>query len=189
MLGQELVREMITRRERGDGVKQIARELGVDRKTVKRWLGLGGWQPRRQQRRRRQLDRFAEFIERRANAQDDGGVIAIDSGGNAYVTGEPDSTNFPTTAGAFQTTNGGFFDVFVTKLDPTGAILVYSTFIGGDRNDSGESIAIDSLGDAYVATHTDSDNYPTTSGAFQTALKGAFDIGVTKLGPTAIEKR
>ena len=66
MLGQELVREMIARRERGDGIKRIARELGVDRKTVKRWLKLGGWQPRRPQRRRRQLDRFAEFIERRA---------------------------------------------------------------------------------------------------------------------------
>jgi len=51
MLGQELVREMIARRERGDGIKQIARELGVDRKTVKRWLRLGEWQPRRPQRR------------------------------------------------------------------------------------------------------------------------------------------
>ena len=47
MVGQELVREMIARRERGDGIKQIAREVGVDRKTVKRWLRLGGWQARR----------------------------------------------------------------------------------------------------------------------------------------------
>ena len=66
MLGQELVREMIARRERGDGIKRIARELGVDRKTVKRWLKVGGWQPRQPQRRNRQLDCFAEFIERRA---------------------------------------------------------------------------------------------------------------------------
>jgi hypothetical protein len=66
MLGQELVREMVARRERGDGIKRIARDLGVDRKTVKRWLRLGGWQPRRAQRRERHLDRFAEFIERRA---------------------------------------------------------------------------------------------------------------------------
>jgi transposase len=66
MLGQELVREMIARRERGDGIKRIARELGVDRKTVKRWLRLGSWQPRRPQRRVRQIDRFAEFVEGRA---------------------------------------------------------------------------------------------------------------------------
>jgi hypothetical protein len=66
MLGTELVREMVARRERCEGIKRIARELGVDRKTVKRWLKLGAWQPRQPQRRERQLDRFAEFIERRA---------------------------------------------------------------------------------------------------------------------------
>jgi transposase len=66
MLGADLVQEMVARRERGAGIKQIARELGVDRKTVKRWLKLGRWQPREPQRRARQLDRFAEFMERRA---------------------------------------------------------------------------------------------------------------------------
>jgi transposase len=66
MLGADLVQEMVARRERGEGIKQIARELGVDRKTVKRWLKLGQWQPREPQRRARQLDRFAEFMERRA---------------------------------------------------------------------------------------------------------------------------
>ena len=66
MLGVEMVREMVARRERGQGVKRIARELGVDRKTVKRWLRLGAWRPRRTQRRVRQLDRFAEFLKQRA---------------------------------------------------------------------------------------------------------------------------
>ncbi len=66
MLGANLVQEMVARRERGEGLKRIARELGVDRKTVKRWLRLGAWQPREPQRRERQLDRFAKFIERRA---------------------------------------------------------------------------------------------------------------------------
>jgi transposase len=66
MLEAELVREMVARKERGEGVKRIARELGMDRKTVKRWLRLGGWQPRQAQRRARQLDRFAEFLEQRA---------------------------------------------------------------------------------------------------------------------------
>ncbi len=66
MLGTDLVSEMVARRDRGEGIKQIARDLGVDRKTVKRWLRLGAWQPRQTQRRARQLDRFASFIERRA---------------------------------------------------------------------------------------------------------------------------
>ena len=66
MLGADLVSEMVARKDRGEGIKAIARELGVDRKTVKRWLRLGAWQPRQTQRRARQLDRFAAFIERRA---------------------------------------------------------------------------------------------------------------------------
>jgi transposase len=66
MVGAEMVREMVARRERGQGVKRIARELGVDRKTVKRWLKLGVWQPRQTQRRARELDRFAEFLNQRA---------------------------------------------------------------------------------------------------------------------------
>src|SRR6516164_1966599 len=66
MLGADLVREMVARQERGEGIKRIARELGVDRKTVKRWLKLGGWQPGQRRRRARQLDCFAEFIKQRA---------------------------------------------------------------------------------------------------------------------------
>jgi Homeodomain-like domain len=75
MLGAELVREMVVRRARGEGVKRIARELGVDRKTVKRWLRLGTWQPRQRPRRERQLDRFAELIERRAPEVGFNGVV------------------------------------------------------------------------------------------------------------------
>jgi len=75
MLRADLVQEMVARKERGEGVKRIARELSVDRKTVKRWLGLGGWQPRRPQQRARQLDRFAAFIERRAPEVGFNGVV------------------------------------------------------------------------------------------------------------------
>ena len=57
--------------------------------------------------------------------------IAVDTAGNAYVTGYTDSTNFPTTPGAFQTTYGGGDDAFVTKLNPAGTALVYSTYLGG----------------------------------------------------------
>jgi hypothetical protein len=59
VLGVDMVREVVARRERGLAAKRIARELGVDRKTVKRWLKLGVWQPRQTQRRVRELDRRA----------------------------------------------------------------------------------------------------------------------------------
>jgi transposase len=75
MLRADLVREMVARKERGEGAKRIARELGVDRKTVKRWLKLGSWQPRRSHSRPRPIDRFAEFIERRAPEVEWNGVV------------------------------------------------------------------------------------------------------------------
>ena len=75
MLRAELVQEIVARKERGEGIKGIARELGVDRKTVKRWLRLGVWQPRRPQQRPRQLDCFAAFIERRAPEVGFNGVV------------------------------------------------------------------------------------------------------------------
>ncbi len=75
MLGADLVREIVARKERGEGAKRIARELGVDRKTVKRWLRLGSWQPRRSQHRPRAIDRFAEFIEQRGPEVGWNGVV------------------------------------------------------------------------------------------------------------------
>lgn len=65
MLGADLVQEMVARAQRGEGAKRIARELGVDRKTVKRWLRLGVWQPRRHQPRPQPIDGFVKFIEQR----------------------------------------------------------------------------------------------------------------------------
>ena len=65
MLRGDLVREIVARKERGEGIKRIARELGVDRKTVRRWLRLGGWQPRRPRPRRRPIDQLTGFIARR----------------------------------------------------------------------------------------------------------------------------
>ena len=76
--------------------------------------------------------------------------IAVDGAGSAYVTGHTRSTNFPTTAGAAQTTNAGEFDAFVTKLDATGSGLVYSTYLGGSDVDLGLGIAVDGAGSAYV---------------------------------------
>jgi len=127
------------------------------------------------------------------NGQDVGFGIAVDSSGNAYVTGQTFSNNFPITPGAFQTSpgplgNGG--SVFVTKLNPMGSALIYSTYLGGFGFQEGLGIAVDAAGNAYVAGRTNSLNFPTTPGAFQPNFGGCPELTcfenafVTKLNPT-----
>jgi len=109
----------------------------------------------------------------------------VDASGNAYVTGSTSwYSSFPTTPGAFQTTNGGQSTAFVTKLNATGSALVYSTYLGGSVVDSGNGIAVDASGNAYVTGSTLSSNFPTTPGAFQTTIGGAENVFVTKLNVT-----
>jgi Bacterial Ig-like domain (group 1)/Beta-propeller repeat len=112
--------------------------------------------------------------------------IAVDAAGNAYVTGDTASANFPTTAGAFRATLAGPTDAFVTKLNSTGSALVYSTYLGGTRDDRSFAIALDTQTDpnAYVAGRTTSMNFPTTTGAFQSALAGLTDAVIAKLNAT-----
>jgi Beta-propeller repeat len=113
---------------------------------------------------------------------DVGHGIAVDGAGSAYVTGETSSVDFPTTAGAFDTTyNGGSEDAFVTKLSASGAALVYSTYLGGNGLDGGSAVAVDASGDAYVSGLTISADFPTTAGAFNTTFNGSGDAFVTKL--------
>jgi hypothetical protein len=116
---------------------------------------------------------------------DQGYGIAVDGSGNAYVTGRTLSTNYDVTTGAFQTTyGGGTYDVFVTKLNPTGSSLVYSTYLGGSSGDGGLGIAVDASGNAYVTGITYSTDYDVTTGAFQTTRDDGYDVFVTKLNPT-----
>ncbi len=116
--------------------------------------------------------------------------IVVDASGNLYVTGDTYSTDFPVTAGVFQPTLGGNEDAFVTKINPAGSALVYSTYLGGSGNDAGSGIAVDSSGNAYVTGGTGSSNFPTTPGAFETSC-GSNNCGtdasfafVTKLNPS-----
>ncbi len=116
--------------------------------------------------------------------------IAVNSAGNAYVTGVTFSTDFPVTPGAFQTTCGApspyCGDVFVSKLNPTGSALVYSTYLGGSNKDGGVGIAVDSSDNAYITGYTNSTGFPVTPGAFQTVCGGGNpgDAFVTEVNPT-----
>ncbi len=128
---------------------------------------------------------------------DNGGSgIAVDSLGNAYVTGRTNSTDFPITPGAFQTNLGGAYDAFVTKINAAGSALVYSSYLGGSSDDNdydyldyggGGGIAVDSTGNAYVVGQTYSTDFPTTPGAFQTVCDNSCYGGyafVAKINPT-----
>jgi PKD repeat protein/methionine-rich copper-binding protein CopC len=117
-----------------------------------------------------------------ASTAERGTGIATDNEGNAYITGYV-TTGFPTTTGAYQTTNSGGVDAFVTKLDPLGA-LVYSTYLGGTSSDYGYAIALDSQNNAYITGNTGSANFPTTPGAYQTTKASTgtgADAFITKL--------
>ena len=111
--------------------------------------------------------------------------IAVDADGNAYVLGNTVSADFPTTPGAFQSTSAssnGTEDGFVTKLNATGSSILYSTYLGGSSGDYCRALAINSLGEVYVAGGTQSIDFPTTSGAYQTVLgSGDSDAFVAKL--------
>jgi hypothetical protein len=108
--------------------------------------------------------------------------ITVDSGGNAYVVGSTVSTNFPI-VNAYKPTSNGSLDVFISKFNPSGTALIYSTYLGGDFNDEGRAIAVDANGSAYVTGESRSSNFPTTPGALQTSGESS-DVFVTKLNPS-----
>jgi hypothetical protein len=115
------------------------------------------------------------------SGDDYGYGIAVDGSGNAYVTGYTFSADYDVTPGAFQPTNEGGADVFVTKLNDTGTDLVYSTYIGGSSFEEGRSIAVDGSGNAYVTGFTSSTDYDVTPGAFQPTIGGWQNVFVTKV--------
>jgi hypothetical protein len=114
-------------------------------------------------------------------------AIALDSSNNAYVTGTTFSTNFPI-AGAIQSSLNGTANAFIAEINPSGSALVYSTYLGGSGTDNANAIAMDSTGAAYVAGNTSSVDFPTTTGAFETALEGTNNAFVAKvaLGGTSL---
>jgi hypothetical protein len=124
------------------------------------------------------------------SATDSAAGIAVDSSGNAYVTGQTDSSDFPTTAGAFQRikpSTGFNTAAFVTKLSAGGSALLYSTYLGGSLTDWGQAIAVDSSGRASVTGEVNSKNFPVTGGSLPIGANGdAFVTTFTADGSSLV---
>ena len=128
---------------------------------------------------------FSTFLG--GSVSDGANAIATDAAGNVYVAGVTQSTDFPVTSGAAQSTSNataGRGVAFVSKLDPSGTELIYSTYSGGTGGDTAYGVTVDSSGDAYVVGQTGSKNFPVTPGAFQTNFPGITAAFIAKLNPT-----
>jgi hypothetical protein len=112
------------------------------------------------------------------SGDDHGLKIALDASGNIYVTGDTNSTNFPT-ANPYQASSGGSIDAFLLKLNSSGNALIYSTYLGGSGDDHSYGIAVDSSGSAYITGYTSSTNFPLV-GALQATFGGSDDVFITK---------
>jgi hypothetical protein len=119
------------------------------------------------------------------SSYDFGAAIAVDSSGDAYVTGYTYSTNFPTKNPLQPQSGGGTVDAFVTEINAGGSALVYSTYLGGSAEDQGSAIAVDSSGNAYVTGNTDSTDFPTMN-PLQRANGGDTDAFVAKIQPSGL---
>ncbi|MBS1872410.1 MAG: SBBP repeat-containing protein [Acidobacteria bacterium] len=149
----------------------------------------------------------AGFVLLNSLAGSSANSVAVDRDANVWVTGATMSGDVPVTAGAVQSKPGGDADVYLMKLSPDGAKVLYATYLGGNGADRPASVQVDGAGNAYVLGSTASTNFPVTSGAYQTHLRsqtcsyslgcapscigpgigvqGPADLFVTKLNPAA----
>ncbi|MEJ2617384.1 MAG: SBBP repeat-containing protein, partial [Ignavibacteriaceae bacterium] len=119
------------------------------------------------------------------NADDEGNGIAVDDDGNTYVTGMTGSSDFPT-VNPYKATHSST-DAFVTKINPSGSAIIYSTYLGGvysinfSNFDQGIAIAVDTLGNAYIAGETAAINFPMVNAIQPDFGGGSGDIFISKL--------
>lgn len=121
---------------------------------------------------------YAGFLG--GSSEDTGYGIAVDAIGNAYITGQTESTDFPVTGGLDLSLNGAL-DVFVAKVNTAGTGLAYAGFLGGSSYDRGYGIAVDSIGDVYITGDTYSPEFPTIGGPDLTFNGGDYDAFVAKV--------
>ncbi len=110
-----------------------------------------------------------------------GWEVVVDNAENAYIGGVTASSAYPTTTGAFDESYNGDNEVFVTKVNPQGSALVYSTFIGGSGKDRGYQLQIDASSEVTITGFTESNDYPTTTGAYDESHNGGKDGFASKL--------
>ena len=108
------------------------------------------------------------------SSADYGHAITIDNEGYAYIAGQANSSNYPTTSGAFDRTANGSADILVTKLNKDGSALVYSSYIGGSNFDDTRKVCIDKSGCVYLTGSTQSSNFPVTSNSLEGNSQGYF---------------
>jgi hypothetical protein len=106
--------------------------------------------------------------------------IALDNSGNVVIGGRTKSPDYPTTAGAYDASYNGGYDIFVSKLSSSLDNLLSSTFLGGSGNDYGYALALDNTDNIFVAGYTLSADFPVTEGAYDTAHNGSYDVFVSK---------
>ncbi len=112
--------------------------------------------------------------------RDDSWCVVLDDSGNIFVTGETHSTFYPTTAGAYNTSVNGAYDVFISKFSPDLQTLLISTFVGGSNSDYSRYLAFDSNSNIYITGNTWSNDFPMAGTPYDNSLSGNYDVFVAK---------
>ncbi|MCB1045421.1 MAG: SBBP repeat-containing protein [Acidobacteria bacterium] len=110
--------------------------------------------------------------------------LAVDATGHVYVVGATGSTDFPTTPGAYDTTNDSFGDAFLCKINPTGTALDFSTLLGGTSTEFATDLVLETTGNILVTGQTYSSDYPTTPSAYDVTHNGGYDVFVSRINNT-----
>ena len=113
--------------------------------------------------------------------------LATDAEENVYICGTTYSRDFPTTTDSYQSTCQDEINGYITKINPSGTKLIYSSYLGGSGEDHIEGLALEKTGNVYVTGRTRSNDFPTSQNAYQSKPKGEFDVFVTKLNQTGTE--
>jgi hypothetical protein len=153
--------------QQADGVRRTIAGSFVLRSDNEIGLTVGDYDPRKALVIDPVLS-YSTLIGASGNTQVQG--VAVDPGGDIYVTGTTFAIDYPTVA-AFQSKNNGTTNIFVTKLNPAGNKILYSTYLGGGGFDNAAAIAVDETGAAYITGTVGSSDFPTTPGAFMTTCQ------------------